>query len=141
MIKKILIAVDHGATAEAIARYGYQLARQLSAELALVSVVDTEFLMTDGGVTPGEMLEMLKRDFTEEQKLLVKKVFETLEIQSFIEEGKPYEKIIAVAEEWNADLIVLGTHGRKGVSHILLGSVAEKVTRHTHIPLLIIPIR
>lgn len=141
MIKKILIAVDRGATAEAIARYGYQLARQLSAELALIAVVDTEFLMTDGGVTPGEMLEMLKRDFTEKQKLLVKKVFEAIEIQSFIEEGKPYEKIIAVAEEWNADLIVLGTHGRKGVSHILLGSVAEKVTRHTHIPLLIIPIR
>jgi nucleotide-binding universal stress UspA family protein len=56
-----------------------------------------------------------------------------------VERGKTFEVILKVAEEWNADLIVLGTHGRTGLSHLLTGSVAEKVIRHSTLPLYIIP--
>ena len=46
-----------------------------------------------------------------------------------------------MAKEWNADIIVLGTHGRTGISHLIMGSVAEKIVRHSEIPVFIIPIK
>jgi len=138
-IKKILIAIDDGPTSEKVTSNGFQLGQQLNAEIALVSVVDTTTLMTDGGVTPGELADIIKNDFKKSQQLLVEKVFKDYKVWTFVEKGKPFEAILKVAEEWEADLIVLGTHGRTGLSHLLMGSVAEKVIRHSTKPLFIIP--
>lgn len=52
--------------------------------------------------------------------------------------GAPWDEVLAVAKETGADLIVMGTHGRSGIKHVLLGSVAEKVVRHSPIPVLTI---
>ena len=71
--------------------------------------------------------------------MLVDKVFKDYKIWTFVEKGKPFEAVLKVAEEWEADLIVLGTHGRTGLSHLLMGSVAEKVVRHSTKPLFIVP--
>lgn len=138
-LNKILIAVDNDPISEKIASMGLQLGKQLKAEIALLSVVDTAFLMTDGNVTPAEMAELLKSDGRKAQQMLIDKVFKVYKIWTFIEEGKPFEVILKVAEEWEADLIVLGTHGRTGLTHLLMGSVAEKVVRHSTKPLFIIP--
>lgn len=138
-MKKILIAIDNGPTSEKIASSGFQLGEQLNAEIALISIVDTTFLMTDGAVTPNEMSEIIKNDFIKNHKILTDKVFQGYKVLTFIEEGNPVEMILKVAEEWEADLIVLGTHGRTGISHLLMGSVAEKVIRHSIKPLYIIP--
>lgn len=138
-IKKILIAIDDGPTSEKVASIGFQLAQQLNAEIALVSIVDTTNLMTDGALTPRELADSIKNDYKKSQQLLIDKVFKTYKVWNFIEEGKPFEAILKVAEEWGTDLIVLGTHGRTGISHLLMGSVAEKVIRHSTIPLFIIP--
>lgn len=138
-MKKILIAVDDGTTSEKVALSGFQLGQQLNAEIALVSVVDTTNLLTDGGVTPRELADIIKNDFKKSQKLLIDKVFKNYNVWTFVEEGKPFEVILKVANEWEADLIVLGTHGRTGLSHLLMGSVAEKVIRHSTKPLFIMP--
>jgi nucleotide-binding universal stress UspA family protein len=138
-MKKILIAIDDGPTSEKVASIGFQLGQQLNAEIALVSVVDTTALMTDGGVTPGELADIIKNDFKKSQQMLVDKVFKDYKVWTFVEKGKPFEAVLKVAEEWEADLIVLGTHGRTGLSHLLMGSVAEKVIRHSTKPLFIIP--
>jgi nucleotide-binding universal stress UspA family protein len=53
-------------------------------------------------------------------------------VMSTLEEGDPKSTIIDVASEWNADLIVLGSHGRKGLDRYLMGSVAESVARHAN---------
>lgn len=137
--RKILIAVDDSPIAEKVASAGFQLAQQPNTEIALLSVVDTTFLMTDGGVTPKEIAEIIKNDFKKSQQLLIDKVFKDYKIWTFVEEGKPYEKILKVATEWSADLIVIGTHGRTGISHLLMGSVAEHVVRHSKTPILIVP--
>jgi nucleotide-binding universal stress UspA family protein len=137
--RKILIAVDDSPIAEKVALKGFQLCQQLNAEIALLSVVDTVSLMTDGGVTPNEMAKIIKNDFKKSQQLLIDKVFKGYKVWTFVEEGTPYEKILKVAEEWEADLIVLGTHGRTGLSHLLMGSVAEKIIRHSVKPIFIIP--
>ncbi len=137
--RKILIAVDDSPIAEKVAITGFQLCQQLNAEIALLSVVDTNFLITDGGVSPNEMAGIIKNDFKKSQQLLIDKVFKNYKVWTFIEEGKPYEIVLKVVDEWAADLIIIGTHGRTGLSHLLMGSVAEHVVRHSKIPVMIIP--
>lgn len=138
--KKILIAIDDSAMTEKVASQGLQLGLQLNAEIALVSIVDTQFLMTEGSVTPREIVDIIKNDLKKSQQMLTAKVFKENKVWTFVEEGKPYEEIIKVANQWTADLIVIGTHGRTGLAHLLMGSVAEHVVRHSKIPVLIIPV-
>ncbi|HTI07905.1 MAG TPA: universal stress protein [Puia sp.] len=137
-MKRILIAIDGGALSEKTARAGYDLAKATSAEIALVYVVDPEIVVGEGGYTAAdlinisiqqgrEILEKLKRDFGSENVWL------------FTEAGNPAKTIIKLTKDWNADIIVIGTHGRKGISHLLMGSVAEHVIRHSSVPVLVIP--
>lgn len=135
----MLIALDDGLISEKIASIGFQFGKQLNAEIALISVADATGLMTDGGITPGELAEDIKNDLTKNQQHIIENVFKDYKVTCFVERGKTFEVILKVAEEWNADLIVLGTHGRTGLSHLLTGSVAEKVIRHSTLPLYIIP--
>ena len=60
-------------------------------------------------------------------------------VYSFHKMGHPKDEILLTADEWNADIIILGTHGRTGFDHFLSGSVAEKVVRRAKCPVLIIP--
>lgn len=139
IIKKIVIAIDNGPTSEKVALNGFELGKQLNAELAIVSVVDTSNLMTEGSVTPGELAKIIKNDYKINHQILIEKVFKEFKVWAFVEEGKPFEAILKVSKEWDADLIVIGTHGRTGITHLLMGSVAEKVVRHSTKPVLIIP--
>ncbi|MFV5697952.1 universal stress protein [Flavobacterium sp. ZT3R17] len=138
-IKKIVIAVDNDPTSEKIALSGFQLGLQLKAKIALLSVVDLTMLITEGAVTPKEFADITINDYKKNQQMLVDTVFKEHKIWTFVEEGIPYEVILNVAKEWDADIIVLGTHGRTGFSHLIMGSVAEKVIRHSEIPVFIIP--
>lgn len=140
-LKKILIAIDNGPASEKVVSNGFQLGKQLNAEMALVSIVDTTALMTDGAVTPREFANSIKKDYKKSQQMLIDKLCKDCNIWTFVEEGKPFEAILKVADDWDADLIVLGTHGRTGLSHILMGSVAEKIVRHSVKPLFIIPVK
>ena len=138
-MKRILLAIDGGETSESIARFGFQIGQQMNAEIGMVSVVDTNFLITDGGLTANEIAGITKDELVAQQKKLSDKFFGQQKVWAFVQAGVPYEIILKVAKEWNADLLVMGTHGRRGVAHLLLGSVAEKVLRHTTIPILVLP--
>jgi nucleotide-binding universal stress UspA family protein len=140
-MKKVLITLDDGAAAEKIATAGFELGKQLNAEIAIVSVVDPTFLSTGGSITPKQMEEIVRDDFKKTQQKLIDKVFQNYSVTTFVEIGNPYEEILKKADEWNADLIVLGTHGRTGLTHLLMGSVAEKVIRHSTKPLYVIPMK
>lgn len=135
--KKILIAIDDQPTAEYVAEQGLQLATQLNAQIALISVADTA-AMTEGDITPDEMADMIKSDLKKSQDKIVHSVFND-NVVTFFEEGTPDERILKVAEDWKADLIVLGKHSGKGLSGVFAGSVTKKVTRHSKIPVMLIP--
>src|SRR5690606_7154576 len=60
-------------------------------------------------------------------------------LSTFSKMGNPKAEILATAQEWKADLIILGTHGRTGFDHFISGSVAEGVTRRSICPVLIVP--
>jgi len=66
------------------------------------------------------------------------RIAESLRAGAILKEGDAMQQIVAAAKEWNADLIVVGTHGRGPVAHFLLGSTAEAVVRHSHCPVLTI---
>jgi nucleotide-binding universal stress UspA family protein len=140
-MKKILFAIGEGPTSEKVASDGFEISKQLNAEIALVSIVDTSTLSTDGGITLHDMVNIIRSEFKKNHNLLIENIFKEYKVWTFIEEGKPFEMILKIAEEWGADLIVIGTHGRKGFSHLLMGSVAEKVIRHSNKPLFVIPTR
>lgn len=140
-MKKIVIAVDNDPTSEKIALKAFQLGLQLKAEIALISVVDTTILITESAVTPKEFADIIINDYKRHQQMLIDTVFQKHKVWTFVEEGIPYEVILNVAKEWDADILVLGTHGRTGISHLIMGSVAEKVIRYSKIPVFIIHIR
>lgn len=138
-MKKTLIAIDASPIAERVVSAAFDLSKQINADIALLSVVDTTFLITEGAVTPREVAESIKNDFKKRHELFLNGILKGQKVWTFIEEGKPSEIILRVAEEWQADIIAIGTHGRTGLSHLLMGSVAEKVIRHSTKPLFVIP--
>lgn len=135
--KKILIAIDDKPKAEYVAQQGLQLGKQLNAKIAVVSVADAPS-MTEGNITPDEMAEMVKSDFKKNQTKIIDKLFKG-QVESFLKEGTPDEMILQVAEDWQADLIVIGKHSGEDINRILAGSISKKVSGNADIPVLIVP--
>jgi nucleotide-binding universal stress UspA family protein len=97
--------------------------------------------VADAGLAANELLAQLKR---EDQKVLAgirERLSLPASVQEFLPTGDPATEIVTAAREWPADLIVLGSHGRKGVSRLLIGSVAEAVTRRAPCPVLVVRAR
>ena len=152
-IKRILVAIDSETSSEEVASGALQLVEQLNTEVALVSVVETPAVINQADTmipsygfnenltSEMEIEGILNKNYESEQKGLISKIFFNHKVTTFIEEGTPYEAILKVAKEWKADLIVIGTNGRTGLDHLLIGSVAEKVMRHSEIPVFVIPIK
>ena len=136
--RRILIALDDSAIAAHAVEVGTELASALTAQAALVYVVDpTSGFAPDSGIPAVEWIATLKR---EGQAFLAAAAQRTHEPPAwqFLREGKPADQILAAAREWDADVIVIGTHGRSGVSRLVLGSTAESVVRHAACPVLVV---
>lgn len=137
---KILIAVDSSEYSMAAAKKGLELAHQLNAKAALIYVLDKSKAMgsIDAGIMPEEALIVLKKEVEQTLDQLAS-MYNGNELMKFMPEGHPTEDIIKTAKTWEADLIVIGTHGRTGLANLIMGSVAEHVLHHTKIPVMIVP--
>lgn len=138
---KILIAVDSSEFSMKAAKKGLELAHQLNAKTALLYVVDKSKAMgnVDAGIMPQEALIVLKKEAEQTLDELAA-LYNGNEIMKFMPAGiHPEDDIIKTAENWEADLIVIGTHGRTGFQHLLMGSVAEHIVRHSKIPVMVVP--
>jgi len=62
-----------------------------------------------------------------------------VKLETHLLEGIPYKEVVRMTEELDADLVVMGTHGRTGLKHLLLGSVAERVVRSSKVPVITVP--
>ncbi len=132
-IKKIILATDFSDTAKDASSHALLLAKNYKAELKALHVFDIsawnipshDYLATDAVVEGLE--EAIQRG-----KNALKELAESfdLEVETIFTEGDPGHEIVRVAEELNADLIVLGTHGYSGWKRFTIGSVAEFVVRH-----------
>jgi nucleotide-binding universal stress UspA family protein len=151
-MKKVLIALDYNPTAQKVAEVGFSMAQAMHAEVTLLHVISdlmyyssTEYspIMGFGGYMNMDSLQLDSIDglkkatqhFLDKSKLhLGDKTIQTL-----IKEGDFAESILNAAKELHADIIVMGSHSRKWLENIVMGSVTEKVLHHTSIPLFIIP--
>ncbi len=152
-MKKILIAIDYNPTAEKIAEAGYSLAKSMNAETILLHVVAdyTYYSSLDYSPIMGfdsfSNLGMLQSNTIVELQNAAHEYLEKTKahlggpsIKILVKDGDSGDAIIEAAKNLGADIIVMGSHSRRGLDKILMGSVAEKVLRHSKIPLFIIPV-
>ena len=142
-ITKILCPVDFSPPSNDALTYAIELARQFGAEIHLVHVYQNPgFVLPMSGYI-GPQADMLFQMRAECETALERGKGEVEEqgvtAQSELLEGVPHQEIIAHAQQLNADLIVIGSQGRTGLAHVLLGSVAEKVVRLANRPVLVVP--
>ncbi|MFO8006157.1 MAG: universal stress protein [Candidatus Brocadiia bacterium] len=137
---KIVCAVDFSKYSDHALRYALSLARLFGAELTVVHVVEMPFLpsYSMAGVPdlsmPVEELEENAREHLNEK--LEQCRSEHADVEAEVLTGSPFVEIIDFARQVEADLIVMGTHGRSGLRQLLIGSVAEKVVRKAPCPVL-----
>ncbi len=135
--QRVLIAIDLSPIATHAMDVGVDLAKALGAQVGLIYVVDRKLAYApEGGVPATVIVDELREEGRRLLKAASHRVGDNPPPWEYLVEGSPSQEIIKAAEEWKADLIVLGTHGRSGVSRAFLGSTAEAVLRHSQIPVL-----
>ena len=138
--KNILIAVDESTFAAHAADLGLDLARQLDAGVAFITVVDPAVMSSasDSGISADRWLAMAQREAKDLLNAFTSRAATSPPPLMFVETGKPAAKIVEAARNWPADLIVMGTHGRNVVGEILLGSVARGVLHKAPCPVMVL---
>ncbi len=141
LFSRILVPVDGSKFSLQAVRLAARLARPCRSSLLLLHVLDTtvveqlqrfsdrshEELRTEMEKSARGFLEDMSREVREQQ----------IAVDIALREGIPHEVILAEADRWGADLIVMGKLGKRGVSRILLGSVAERVIEFTGLPVML----
>ncbi len=140
-LKRILLPTDLSEGSAAATPYACAMAERFDAELCLFYVFeqDTGSTYVRGMPVPGadSEIEQLKQQVAESLADWIDTDWEAkLQTLRVTGEGQPSVEILRYAEENRIDLIVMGTHGRTGISHALMGSVAEKVVRKSSCPVL-----
>lgn len=153
-MKKVLIAIDYDPSAQQVAETGYKLGKAINADIILLHVImDSVYysslqyspVMGFGGfisdtVPVLESVELVKaaNGFLERTRTHLGDE----KVQIITTEGETTaSSILKVAKEIEVDMIVMGSHSRSGLDRILMGSVTEKVLRHSTVPLFLIPNR
>lgn len=136
----ILFATDFSENSELAFDYAMTLARQFSAKVEIVHVIN-EPVDLRGFYVPHVSFDNLEKEIEEgAEKMMDKfcraKLADFTDFTTHICTGVPYEEILRKATETEASLIVLGTHGRSGLDHLLFGSTAERVVRQATCPVL-----
>lgn len=140
-IKTILVPTDFSDTSEVALNYGRALAEAFGSALHVLHVVQDPYAQPWAaeayGFSLGGLVEQWKQQSSDRLKeLLPDAEVDRLRVQRLVVVGHPFVEIIQYAKEHSVDLIVMGTHGRGAVAHMLLGSVAEKVVRKAPCPVL-----
>jgi len=135
MLKKILAPTDFSDLSVRGVGYACQLAKGVGAEVTILNVV----IVDESGINKGEMEENKQRL----EEFVVKNVADigaNLRIRKVVDAGQPYGAIVDCAENERIDLIVMSSHGRSGLSRMLIGSVTDKVLRAASCPVLVVPL-
>lgn len=146
IFSKILAPTDFSDDSRLALNYVIELAQKFAAEVIVVHVDQPLSPVMIGDLSPGLDMGTVNR-IAEEQRLAALKELDQvtarlreggLKARSLMRVGAPFLEIIGTAQSENADLIVMGTHGRSGLAHVLMGSVAERVVNKAHCPVLTI---
>ena len=150
-LSRILAPTDFSRFSGFALEWAANLAEALRAELVLLHVVPEEegkiieevigegaAVQIPRGVRENVLTERQKKFREQFNIVLPDYLKKSIKVEEILSIGVPFLEIIKTAKEKDVDLIVMGTHGRTGLSHALIGSVAEKVVHHAHCPVLTI---
>ena len=137
-LKRILCPIDHSDCSKEALKYAVSFAMKEEAKLLLLHIIDIRSF--------NEELDAISKQIPDEEtfeQLRVKlldcipeAIRDDMDVEAIVIQGIPFVEIISTAKEKEIDMIVIGSHGRTGISHMMLGSVSEKVVRKAPCPVL-----
>lgn len=143
MIKRILVPVDFSPPSLSALEYAIRVSRPLNAELATLFVVEPAYVYgtpTDVYGPPADFGWVVREEARRGRERLARLAADLrkrkLHVHALVRRGKASQCILSTAQRLRVDLIIMATHGRTGLSHLLLGSTAEKVVRLASCPVL-----
>lgn len=145
MYQRILVPVDGSETSDKALRAALQMAKETGGSLRVIHLIDASaYFSGPGGYLsfPGD-LPTVMRDGGHKVLEDAANLAQSLGVQAETElfdsfDGRLADIVSDAAVQWKADLVVVGTHGRRGVGRMLLGSGAEQILRHAPVPVLVI---
>jgi nucleotide-binding universal stress UspA family protein len=154
IMKKVLIALDYDPTAQKVAETGFLWAESMKAQVILLHVIADPAYYSSLEYSPitgfagymdmsNDHLDSIDGLINASQQYLdkLRAHLGDKKIQTVVKEGDFAESILITAKEMHADMIIMGSHSRNWLENIVMGSVTEKVLKHTSIPLFIIPVK
>jgi len=135
-INTILHPTDFSEASDYAFHFACALARDYNARLILLHVDELSMYVTGEGVFMPPLPPVVDPSLLQEKLIRLKPSDSNIKVEHRIVEGEAAEQILKVAEQSKCDLIILGTHGRTGLTRLLTGSVAEHVLRKANCPVL-----
>ena len=138
-LKKILCPIDHSDCSKEALKYAVSFAMKDGAKLYLLHIIDIRSFNESLNEMPtqipdNETLQQLRIKLL---NCIPEEMRDDMDVEAIVIQGIPFAEIISTSREKEIDMIVMGSHGRTGISHIMLGSVSEKVARKAPCPVLI----
>ena len=145
MKNQILIAVDLSESSELVIKKGIELAIKMEASVILSSVVPmyVDYLQSQMSMvpTPWDEIYTAQKEAAIKELKLVQDKFPNIPIEIYVEVGNAKDVVIEKAKKEKVDYRVVGTHGRTGFSHVVMGSTAEYIVRHSTMPVMVVPMK
>jgi nucleotide-binding universal stress UspA family protein len=140
-LKTVLVPVDFSETSDVALRYGKEMARAFGAALHVLHVVQEPYSQPWAVEAYGFSLAALQEDWIRDAKRRLDEIIpdadrKTLRAETATVLGHPVTEVLRYAADRKVDLIVMGTHGRGPLGHMIMGSVAERVVRRSPCPVL-----
>lgn len=148
-MKKVLIALDYNPNSEKVVKKGYELAQLMNAKVCLLHVLSDvryygmqyePFMGYEGYAFPVDY--NIQEEFINVAKDYLEKTAKHLDgeyIETHLTEGDTAKKVLEYADEWKADVIVMGTHSHSTLEKLFLGTVASTVLERTDVPVYMVP--
>ena len=139
-LKRILVPIDFSECSRKAIEYGVAFAGEFKSEILCLHAIEIPYGTGEAGIVlETEAFNKRLREEAEQQAVVfLQNQAASPSQECAIKLGTPYREIIRMADEREIDLIIVGTHGRSGIRHFLLGSTAERVVRHAHCPVLVV---
>lgn len=140
MFKKILCPVDFSDTSMNAANNAINFSMEIKAEITFIHIIDIQALQNIGDLSGGGINDI--NLLIEEEKPVLSKLKDECEkkgvkVKTVLTHGEPVSVILETIKEGGHDLIIMGTHGKTGLTRLVLGSIAENVVRKSDIPVLL----
>lgn len=140
MISKILTPTDGSDTAKAAVQYASDIAKAENAEVLVVGVVHSLEYGDTADIDPTSQIEADEKRFVDEEVAALQAAG-VKATGTVVGNGRVDRAITQAAKDQGADVIVMGTHGRSGLSRAVIGSVADRVIRHSEVPVVLVPLK